>query len=78
MVYIIGALAMLLALAGLAAVTYLRRGVVLRRRLNLCHAEIERLAARATTAEAVIGVVRTRLAEIRRLDHMRRAAEDER
>ncbi len=55
----------------------LRRRFALHHRLNAYHAEIERLAARATSAEEVIASTQATLADIRRMTNASNLARTE-
>jgi hypothetical protein len=64
MIVVVGVLGALIVVS-LFVVGRWQRGMALRRRLNLCHGEIERLAARATAAEELLALIVETLREIR-------------
>jgi hypothetical protein len=66
-----------MALTGPLGIGRLRRRLALHHRLNAYHAEIERLAARATVAEETIAATREALAEMRRITNVSTIAREE-
>lgn len=70
MAYLAGILSVLLVAASLLLVQRLRRDRALRRRLDVCHTEIEQLATRLALADELIGFIRGRLIQVRRANSL--------